>query len=159
MFKKGDMAVYPGHGVGKIKKVEKQIVAGDEHSFYVMEVRDTSMTVMIPVATSEKVGLRPIIAPEEVKEIFKILNMKDVEIVAQPWNQRYREYMEKIKSGSVYEIGSVLRDLFVLTETKDLSFGERKMLDSAKTLLVSEIALANEISEDEVTDQIEAIFA
>ena len=159
MFKKGDMAVYPGHGVGKIKKIEKQMVAGEEHAFYVMEVRDTSMTVMIPVATSEKVGLRAIISADDVLEVFKILNMKDVEIVAQPWNQRYREYMEKIKSGSVYEIGSVLRDLFVLTETKDLSFGERKMLDSARTLLVSEIALANAITEDEVTEQIESIFA
>ncbi len=159
MFKKGDMAVYPGHGVGKIKKIEKQMVAGEEHSFYVMEVRDTSMTVMIPVATSEKVGLRAIISGDDVKEVFKILKMKDVEIVAQPWNQRYREYMEKIKSGSVYEIGSVLRDLFVLTETKDLSFGERKMLDSARTLLVSEIALANSSTEDDVTKEIEAIFA
>ena len=158
MFKKGDMAVYPGHGVGRIKKIEKQSVAGEEHSFYVMEVRDTSMTVMIPVVTSEKVGLRSIITTDDVKEVFKILNMKGVEIVAQPWNQRYREYMEKIKSGSVYEISSVLRDLFVLTETKDLSFGERKMLDSAKTLLVSEIALASEITEDEVLIQIESIF-
>jgi CarD family transcriptional regulator len=159
MFKKGDMAVYPGHGVGKIIRVEKQVVAGEEHAFYVMEVRDTSMTVMIPVATSEKVGLRAIISTDDVKEVFKILNMKDVEIVAQPWNQRYREYMEKIKSGSVYEIGSVLRDLFVLTETKDLSFGERKMLDSARTLLVSEIALANSSTEDAVIEDIEAIFA
>jgi CarD family transcriptional regulator len=159
VFKKGDMAVYPGHGVGKIRKVEKQVVAGEEHSFYVMEVRDTSMTVMIPCATSEKVGLRSIISTDDVKEIFKILKMKGVEITAQPWNQRYREYMEKIKSGSVYEIGAVLRDLYVLTETKDLSFGERKMLDSARVLLVSEIALANSTTEDDVTEQIEAIFA
>ena len=159
MFKKGDMAVYPGHGVGRIKKIEKQVVAGEEHSFYVMEVRDTSMTVMIPCATSEKVGLRKIISADDVKEVFKILKMKGVEITAQPWNQRYREYMEKIKSGSVYEIGAVLRDLYVLTETKDLSFGERKMLDSARVLLVSEIALANTITEDDVTEQIEAIFA
>ncbi|MDA3971648.1 MAG: CarD family transcriptional regulator [Desulfobulbaceae bacterium] len=159
MFKKGDMAVYPGHGVGKIKKIETQVVAGEEHSFYVMEVRDTSMTVMIPCLTSEKVGLRAIITTDDVDEVFTILNMKDVEIVAQPWNQRYREYMEKIKSGSVFEIASVLRDLFVLTETKDLSFGERKMLDSARILLVSEISLANSMSEDEVGEQIEGIFA
>ncbi len=159
MFKKGDMAVYPGHGVGKIKKIEKQFVAGEEHSFYVMEVRDTSMTVMIPVATSDKVGLRAIISPDDVKEVVKILQMKDVEIVAQPWNQRYREYMEKIKSGSVFEISSVLRDLYVLTETKDLSFGERKMLDSSRTLLVSEIALADQTTEEIVTERIEKIFA
>lgn len=159
MFKKGDMAVYPGHGVGKIKKIESQIVAGEEHSFYVMEVRDTSMTVMIPCATSEKVGLRAIISMDDVGEVFNILNMKDVEIVAQPWNQRYREYMEKIKSGSVFEIAAVLRDLFVLTETKELSFGERKMLDSARTLLVSEISLANLMSEDEVGEKIEGIFS
>ncbi|MEN8139760.1 MAG: CarD family transcriptional regulator [Thermodesulfobacteriota bacterium] len=158
MFKKGDMAVYPAHGVGEIVEVDEKTIAGEKHSFYVMKIADTSMVVMIPCDTSEAVGLREIVSADEAEGIFTILAEKDVEIVSQPWNQRYREYMEKIKTGSVDKIASVLRDLFVLQVDKDLSFGERKMMDTAKNLLVKEISLAKEISEDQVLQQIEDIF-
>ena len=158
MFKKGDMAVYPAHGVGEIQAVENKIMAGLEQSFYVMKIIDTAMVVMIPCSSSEKVGLRAIVSPDDANKVYEILKQEDVEIVQQPWNQRYREYMEKIKSGSVFEIAGVLRDLFLLQHDKELSFGERKMVDTAKSLLVTEIALAHKIEEDEVTAQIDGIF-
>ena len=152
------MAVYPAHGVGEIQAVEAKTMAGLKQSFYVMKIIDTAMVVMIPCDSSDKVGLRAIVSSADADKVFEILKLKDVEIVQQPWNQRYREYMEKIKSGSVFEIASVLRDLFLLQKDKELSFGERKMVDTSKSLLVTEIALAHKLKEDEVAKQIEKIF-
>ena len=114
MFNVGDMAVYPAHGVGMIEAIEKKKVGDCEQAFYVMKILDSSMVVMIPTSSCEAVGLRTIISSDEVNTVFDILNKKDIEIETQPWNQRYREYMEKIKTGSVYEIAEVLRDLFFL---------------------------------------------
>ncbi|HIJ78834.1 MAG TPA: CarD family transcriptional regulator [Deltaproteobacteria bacterium] len=153
------MAVYPAHGVGQIESIAHRQVGEKDQSFYVMNIIDSSMVIMIPTDSCESVGLRTIISSKEVEKVYDILNMKDVPIESQPWNQRYREYMEKIKTGSVYEIAAVLRDLFLLKEDKDLSFGERKMMDTAKGLLVKEIALANELKETQVEKDIEEIFA
>ncbi|RJX35484.1 MAG: CarD family transcriptional regulator [Desulfurivibrio sp.] len=152
------MAVYPAHGVGEIQSIEKRLVGGSEQSFYIMKIIDTSMVVMIPTKNSKTVGLREIISPSEADRVFDILKDRDVKIAAQPWNQRYRQYMEKIKTGSVFKIAGVLRDLYLLKEDKDLSFGERKMLDTAKNLLMKEIALANKVQEDQVAKDIERIF-
>jgi CarD family transcriptional regulator len=158
-FVVGDMAVYPGHGVGKISAIESREVGGSAQFFYVIRIVETNMTVMVPVTTCKKVGLRAIIEPSEVDKIFNILNSQDVVIENQPWNQRYREYMGKIKTGSVYEISEVLRDLYILQEDKTLSFGERKMLDTAQGLLIKEISLANKSEEDQVEKDITEIFA
>ncbi len=159
MFIKGDMVVYPAHGVGIVKDIEKKEFGGASHSFYVLEILENGMRVMIPVDTSSSVGLRAIVDENQVGEIFDILAEKDVELGSQTWNRRYREYMEKIKTGSVYEVAAVLRDLFLLSIDKDLSYGERKMLDTAKNLLVKELSLAQELGEDEVCRSIEAIFS
>ncbi len=158
MFNVGDMAVYPAHGVGEICDIETRKVGNIEQSFYVLKISDSSMVVMIPTTTSESVGLRSIIAPSEVDKVFEILQETNVTIEAQPWNQRYRAYMEKIKTGSVYEIAGVLRDLYRLSEDKDLSFGERKMMDTAKSLLTKEISLATKIAEDQVIKNIDHVF-
>jgi len=104
------------------------------------------------------VGLRSIIAKKDVSKIYKILKTKEVSVDNQTWNRRYREYMEKIKTGSVYEIAEVLRDLYRLKMEKDLSFGERKMLDTAKSLLVKELSLAQQIREDIVENELKQIF-
>lgn len=159
VFNVGDMAVYPAHGVGKIESIETKQIGEKEQSFYVMRILDSSMVIMIPTEGSKTVGLRSIISPKEVKKVFAILNERGGGIEPQPWNQRYREYMEKIKTGSVYEIAAVLRDLFLLREDKDLSFGERKMMDTAKNLLIKEIALAKEVKETQVEKNIEQIFS
>ncbi len=152
------MVVYPAHGVGVVKDIETKEFAGADHSFYVLEILDNSMRVMIPVDTSGSVGLRAIVDEDQIGDIFAILEEKDVELASQTWNRRYREYMEKIKTGSVYEVAAVLRDLFLLSIDKDLSYGERKMLDTAKGLLVKELSLAQELGEDEVQKSIEAVF-
>lgn len=159
MFDVGQMAVYPAHGVGVIESIERRKVGENEQAFYVMKILKNDMVIMIPTATSKNVGLRSIISPKEVNEVFDILQEKDVEIGTQTWNRRYREYMEKIKTGSVFEVAAVLRDLYLLQEDKDLSYGERKMLDTAKSLLVKELSIANQTDECKVEEKIEKIFS
>ncbi|MBW2682768.1 MAG: CarD family transcriptional regulator [Deltaproteobacteria bacterium] len=159
MFSEGDMAVYPAHGVGVIKSVEMQTVAGIDQKFYVLEILDNKMTIMIPTISSENVGLRAIVDESEVSGVLDILEDRTVELGTQTWNRRYRDYMEKIKTGSVHEVASVLRDLFLLSVDKDLSYGERKMLDTAKGLLVTELSLAQDKEESAVSETIEAIFS
>ena len=158
-FIEGDMAVYPAHGVGLIKAIEMETVGGIDQAFYVMKILDNDMTIMIPTATSENVGLRAIISKDEVKKVINILKERDIKISSQTWNRRYRDYMEKIKTGSVYEVASVLRDLFLLKVDKDLSYGERKMMDTAKSLLVKELSLARNVDEEKVEKQIEQLFS
>ncbi len=150
MFKVGDNAVYPAHGVGIIKRIEKKVVSGKEKSFYVLQVIENGMTIMVPTDNTAGVGLRALVSQQEVDEVMGILRDKEVKIDRTTWNRRYREYMEKIKTGSVKEIAEVLRNLYLLKNSKDLSFGEKKMFDTAKNLLVKEISMSNSIPESEV---------
>jgi CarD family transcriptional regulator len=158
VFKCGDMAVYPAHGVGKIESIEQKKIGDLEQSFYIMKIVDTGMVVMIPTSASST-GLRNIIASDQVEKVYDILREKKVTISSQPWNQRYRDYMQKIKTGSVYEIAAVLRDLNVLSADKTLSFGERKMMDTARNLLIKEIAIARGTKEKMVEEKLDEIFS
>lgn len=159
MFSEGDMAVYPAHGVGVIRAVETKKIGGIDQSFYVFEILDNSTRIMIPTNGSKNVGLRAIVGKNEVAHVFDILADRTVVLGTQTWNRRYRDYMEKIKTGSVQEVAVVLRDLFLLSVDKDLSYGERKMLDTAKNLLVKELSLAQNTEEAAVSKTIEAIFS
>ncbi len=159
MFKVGDSAVYPAHGVAVIKRIEEREVGGKKKKFYVLQVVENQMTIMVPTDNTASVGLREIISHKDVSQVYDILRERNVKIDQTTWNRRYREYMEKIKTGSIFEIAEVLRNLFLLRHTKDLSFGERKMLDQAKHLLVKEISLAKKINEDQIEQEIQTIFA
>ncbi|MBN20625.1 MAG: CarD family transcriptional regulator [Bdellovibrionaceae bacterium] len=159
MFNVGDNAVYPAHGVTVVKRIEEKVIGGMKKSFYVLETVENQMTIMVPTDNAEQVGLRGLITDKDVKKVYKILKDRDVKIDQTTWNRRYREYSEKIKTGSVYEIAEVLRNLFMLRHDKDLSFGERKMLDQAKHLLVKEISLAKGSEEMKVEQEIQSIFA
>lgn len=157
-FKVGDNAVYPGHGVGVVTAIETKEIFGKKQTFYSIKILDNGMKIMVPKENVESVGLRAIISKKEANEVFKILRKKNIKIDNQTWNRRYREYMEKIKTGSIYEIAEVLRDLFLLKVDKELSFGERKMLDTARSLLIKELALAKRINEKKVEDEVKDIF-
>ncbi len=151
MFKVGDMAVYPAHGVGVIERIENREISGCQEDFYVMRILETKMIIMIPSSNAANVGLRQIIDQDEVSKIFSILKKRDISVDGnQTWNRRYREYMDKIKSGSVFEVAEVYRDLTTIKQDKELSFGERKMLDTARSLLVKEISLAKNMKEEDV---------
>jgi CarD family transcriptional regulator len=124
-----------------------------------MRILENDMIIMIPIKNVNNVGLREIIGRKEVPKLYSILKKRDVMIENQTWNRRYREYMEKIKTGSVYEVAEVYRDLLMLKSEKDLSFGERKMLDTARTLLVKEISLAKKVAEAQIERDLEKIFS
>jgi CarD family transcriptional regulator len=158
VFSAGDMAVYPAHGVGRIKAIETQNIGGVDQAFYVMKILDNDMTIMIPTTNSDNVGLRAIISRKEVDKVIEILKERDIKISSQTWNRRYRDYMEKIKTGSVFEVAVVLRDLFILRVDKELSYGERKMMETAKSLLIKELSLAQDLAEEKIEQQIEELF-
>ncbi len=156
-FKVGDNAVYPGHGVGTVIAISTKEISGNKLDFYTIQILESGMKIMIPKNNVESVGLRPIISKEEAGKVISILKETNVKIDNQTWNRRYREYMEKIKTGSVYEIAEVLRDLFLLKVDKELSFGERKMLDTARGLLLKELALATS-KEELQAEEVQKIF-
>lgn len=157
-FKVGDNAVYPGHGVGRVMAIETKEILGTKQTFYSLQIIETGMKIMIPKENVASVGLRPIISKIEAEKVLGILREKEVKIDNQTWNRRYREYMEKIKTGSVFEIAEVLRDLFLLKVDKELSFGERKMLDTARTLLLKELTLATSEGELFQEEEVRLIF-
>ncbi len=158
MFKVGELAVYPAQGVGLIESIEDREIMGAWQKFYVMKILGNGMKIMIPTDTARTIGLRELITSKEIPRIYEILRTRDVTIDKQAWNKRYREYLEKIKTGTVYEIAKVLRDLFILKHGKDLSFGERKMMDTAKHLLIKEISIASRAAEAKVEAEINAMF-
>jgi CarD family transcriptional regulator len=158
MFQIGDKAVYPGHGVGVIEAIETKQISGSELMFYILRVLDNGMTIMIPRDNVGAVGLRGVIRKLEIPKVLKILKDRDVEIDNQTWNRRYREYMEKINTGSIFEIAEVLRDLYLLRTEKELSFGERRILDTAKNLLVKELAIVRDVKETDILREIKTIF-
>jgi len=124
-----------------------------------MRILDNDMIIMIPTQNVNNVGLREIIGQNEVPKLYSILKKRDVIIDNQTWNRRYREYMEKIRTGSVYEVAEVYRDLLMLKVEKELSFGERKMLDTARGLLVKEISLAKKVEEEQIEKDLDRIFS
>ncbi len=158
VFKIGDKAVYPVHGVGVIESIENREISGDEQIFFILRILDNGMTIMIPTDNVDSVGLREVVNRREVSKVYNILKKRDIVVDNQTWNRRQREYTEKIKSGSIFEIAEVLRDLFVLKVDKDLSFGERRMMDTAHNLLIKEISVAKAVPETKVKEEVRKIF-
>jgi CarD family transcriptional regulator len=161
MFKIGDTAVYPAYGVGVVEKIENREISGSSREFYVLRLMDSDMTIMIPKDNANDVGMRALISPKEVPRVMSILKEKRKvgKIAQQTWNRRQREYMEKIKTGSIYVIAEVLRELYLLRLDKDLSFGEKKVLDTARNLLVKELSLVQKTDEKKIEKQIEKILS
>ena len=157
-FRVGDKAVYPAHGVAEITGIERREISGTEQTFYILRILENGMRIMVPMKNAAAVGLRAVVGKQEIKEVYDILRSKEVSVDGQTWNRRYREYMEKIKTGSVFEIAEVLRDLTLLKTDKDLSFGERKMLDTARNLLVKELAIAKNTKEEKIVRELDEIF-
>jgi len=159
-FRVGDLAVYPAHGVGQIQAVESREVNGEKHDFYILKVLENGMVIMIPIRNVESVGLRCLIDVKEIPKVYAVMRTKrELLVDNQTWNRRYREYMEKIKTGSLFDVAEVFRDLFRLKLTKDLSFGERKLYDTAQVLLVKELSKAKKTDEKTIISEIESLFS
>lgn len=158
MFKIGDKVVYPMHGAGVIESIEEKEVLGETKKYYVLRLPVGDMKVMIPVANYKDVGLRQVIDDDGVQRVFRILSEQS-STMSTNWNRRYRANLEKIKSGNIYEVAEVVRNLVTRDKEKGLSSGERKMLENARQILISELVLATEMNEDKTKSMIERAFA
>lgn len=162
-FKVGDKVVYPGHGVGEITGIKTQSIAGTEQKFLDIALIDCGMKtvrkIMVPIAQVESVGLRAVVDRKTVEKVYTVLKKRDYQIDQQTWNRRFREYSQKLNTGSVFEIAEVLRDLSVLSGDKELSFGEKRMLDKAQSLLVTEISVAKARPTEKIMGELRAIFS
>ena len=158
-FKVGDKAVHPAHGVGEVTAIEEREIGGTRARFYILRILDNGMKVMVPISAATQVGLRGIMSDKDANNILQTMRAREVAVDVQPWSRRFRVYTEMIKSGSPVEIAKVLRDMNRLKFDKDLSFGERRLLDQAKSLLLKELALSKKKTEAEMAEEIKAIFS
>jgi len=156
MFAIGEKVVYPMHGGGIIEKIEDKQILGETRSYYILHIPYGNMQVMVPVNNSEQVGIRPIVSSKKVEEIYELLRNESTGM-DDNWNRRFRENMEKLKSGDIAEVAEVVRNLIRVDRFKRLSTGEKKMLANARQILVSEIVLVNSLSEIEVSEMIDQI--
>lgn len=158
MFNIGDKVVYPMHGAGIIEAIEEKEILGNKKKYYVMNIPVGDMKVMIPMDNVQKVGLRDVIGKGAVTEVFQILESTE-EAANVNWNRRYRANMDKIKSGSIFKVAEVVQSLLLRERKKGLSTGERRMLESAKQILMSELIMVQGIDRSEVMDNLEKLFA
>lgn len=158
MFEVGDKVVYPMHGAGIIEKIETKKILDKEREYYIMKIPFGDMNVMIPVDNSENIGMRSVVSLEVIDEVMTILGQRISEM-PENWNKRYRENVVKLKSGDVFSLAEVVRNLMLSERIKGLSTGERKMLLNARQILISEMVLVRDIGIDEAEYQIErAVF-
>ncbi len=158
MFNVGDKVVYPMHGVGTIDAIEKKVVLGKRNEFYIITIQNNGMNVMIPVDQADNVGLRSIISKREVKKVMHLVKKEDV-VSEDDWKLRYQNNIDKVKSGSIYEVAEVARDLYRRGREKELSIMERKLYENAYQLLIHEIALAKKIDVEEAGDIVSEALA
>ena len=154
MFNIGDHIVYPMHGAGTVDAIEEKNILGEKQSYYIIKMPG-EVKVMVPTAKAEEVGVRNIIDKNSAQRVFKILEENETEM-DKNWNKRYRDNMEKIKSGDIYEVADVVRNLAFKQKEKGLSTGEKKMLLNARQILISELALAESSSQDEVENLVDS---
>ena len=158
MFNIGDKVVYPMHGAGIIEAIEDKEILGSKKKYYVMNMPLGGIKVMIPLDNVEKVGLRDVIVKSAVEDVFNILESNEEEPENGNWNRRYRANMDKIKSGSIFKVAEVARSLLLREEEKGLSSGERRMLESTRQILASELLMVKGIDREKVAGYLEKLF-
>jgi len=151
MYSIGDKIVYPMHGAGIIEQIEEKVILGEKRKYYVLNVPCGDMKIMIPVEKSKDIGVRDVISSKDVDTVLRVLNAPSTEM-SDNWNRRYRENMEKLKTGDIHEVAEVVRNLFRIERGKSLSAGEKKMLANARQILVSEIILARDMETAEAEE-------
>ncbi|MBD63971.1 MAG: CarD family transcriptional regulator [Halobacteriovoraceae bacterium] len=156
MYEIGTYVVCPGHGVGQVLNLEEKDLGGEKKAFYIIKIISNGMTIMVP--SDKKDGIRELVTDQEINEVFELLNTHDVKVDNSTWNRRHRDYLAKVKTGSLVEIADVLRSLFLLKNMKKLSFGERKMMDQCKDLIIKEIAISTGEAEGSIGTKIESCF-
>ncbi|THB65731.1 MAG: CarD family transcriptional regulator [Desulfovibrio sp.] len=160
MFAEEQLVVYPAQGVGKIERIESQEIGGIEADYYIVRILSNNVTLMVPVLKADNVGLRPVCPPESGEAIIESLKDRSdfTGYSGQNWNRRYREYSEKLKSGDLSDVAYVLKELLLIGRDKELSFGERRLLEQAMGLITLELAHALGKDQDDIKDLIEDLF-
>ena len=151
MFKVGDKIVYPMHGVGEVDSIEKKVILGKKNEYYMITIISNGMKVMIPVNNAKDIGIRGIIPKKDIKKVITILST-EAEAIEEDWKLRYQNNIDKVKSGSIYEVAEVARDLFKRGNEKELSIMERKLYENAYQLITYEVAMSKSIPIDEAGD-------
>ncbi|MDR1578364.1 MAG: CarD family transcriptional regulator [Deltaproteobacteria bacterium] len=157
-LKVGDLVVYPAHGVGQVESIENQPVNGVDSSLVMLRILDNSMRITIPARNVAEIGLRPLITLTEVNTIFERLKSPPAMMVASNWNRRHRQYLDKLKTGAIVDVCDVIRELMTMRGNKELSFGERKLLDTARSLLIKEISMVTQREEARVGQELDSFF-
>ncbi len=154
----GDKAVHPSHGLAEVTAIEHREIGSMKGEFYILRIIDNGMRVMVPRASSSAAGIRPVMSSKEADRVLETMKAREVAVDLQPWSRRFRAYTEMIKCGSPQEVAKVLRDMYRLKFDKDLSFGERRLLDQAKSLLMKELAAAKGVAEPVLQAQVDDMF-
>lgn len=154
----GDKAVHPAHGLGEIIAIEHREIGGAKGEFFILRILDNGMRVMVPRTSAQAAGLRPVMSAKEADKVLETMKAREVAVDLQPWSRRFRAYTEMIKSGSPHEVAKVLRDMYRLKFDKELSFGERRLLDQAKSLLMKELAAAKSLTEPALQARVDEMF-
>ncbi len=154
----GQKAVYPSRGIAEVIDVEKKEIGGKVQEFYVLRLSTSDLKILVHIDKAEQVGIRPVAGKADADEVLQILREKVVQFERHTWNRRYRAFMDKIKSGSLFEVAEVFRDLHRLKKTKSLSFGERRMLDTARGLVVQELSVARATNRESVEADLDRVL-
>jgi CarD family transcriptional regulator len=163
MFRLNDKVVYPGHGVAKVIRIVDKEVAGQLASFYELRFLNKEMTVLVPIANAEGIGLRPLSSSNSIDGIFKLLaepakKLKNYELSANNWNKRNKEYQLKLRTGSLEEISEIYRDLKHIAQQKELSFGEKNLLIQTENLLAEEISIVRKLEAEKTVEYLRSMF-
>lgn len=158
MYEVGDIVIYPLYGTATIKKIIKKKVKGEFLEFYVLEIPKEKLTIKIPIVTAKEIGLREVVSSEEAEEVLKILLKKRKLKVSKNWNRRFKRNIEKLKRNDVIDLAEVVRNLSLRQRDFGLSVGEKRMLEKARGMLVSEISYAQDINEEEALAKVESCF-
>ncbi len=151
MFHIGDEIVYPMHGAGIIVDIEEKTILGELHQYYILQISISDMKVMLPVNNLDAIGIRKIVSEDAANEAINHF-LTCAEDDNNNWNKRYRENIEKLKTGNLMDVAFVAKTLLLRDRKKSLSNAERKMLSNAKNILISELILAKRMSADEIKD-------
>lgn len=157
MFDIGDKIVYPMHGAGIIESIEEREILGHKQNYYIVKMPIGDMKVMIPTNNVDDIGIREVIEPQEIEKVIDVLKEQNTS-VTNNWNKRYRENMMKIKTGDIFEVAEVVKTLMVREKEKGLSTGEKKMLNNAKQILISELVLVKGVDQAEIESTIDNVI-
>lgn len=160
MFKVDNLVVYPAQGVGKIERIDHRKIGGIQCEFYIVRIKSNNITLMVPVANANNVGLRSLVSEDDARTIFEILHgdlNKEI-FTGQNWNRRFREYSERLKSANLRVVAEVLRELLLIGRGKELSFGERRLLEQAMSLVCGELAEVLGLSTEELRSDLVSFY-